>query len=216
MIFLRTFLQLSKKMKEIKILGREKEKEKLDKILQSNQAEFLALYGRRRVGKTFLIRQYLKDKIVFDISGAKEGSKKRQISNFSAEFLMRTKGQKETATPESWQDAFRYLAQFLAELPPTDTKHVVFLDEMPWLDTPKSEFIAALEFFWNQHVSRMNNVLLIACGSASSWIRKNLINARGGLHNRITHKIVLYPFSLYETELFLQSKKQGVFQKVTN
>ena len=191
-------------MKDIKILGREKEKEKLDKILQSNQAEFLALYGRRRVGKTFLIRQYLKDKIVFDISGAKEGSKKQQISNFFAEYLTQTKGQKETIAPDSWQVAFRYLAQFLSELPETETKHVVFLDEMPWLDTPKSEFISALEFFWNQHVSRMDNVLLIACGSASSWIRKNLINARGGLYNRITQRIKLKPFNLYETELFFQ------------
>ena len=202
-VYLQTFIQLLD-MQKINILGREKEKAKLDKILQSNQAEFLALYGRRRVGKTFLIRQYLKDKIVFDISGTKEGSKKQQINNFFGEYLAKTRGQRETQTPSSWQDAFRYLAQFLSELPPTTTKHVVFLDEMPWLDTPKSEFIAALEFFWNQYVSRMDNVLLIACGSASSWIRKNLINARGGLYNRITQRIKLKPFNLYETELFFQ------------
>jgi uncharacterized protein len=83
--------------------------------------------------------------------------------------------------PNSWQEAFRYLAKYLSELPPTESKHVVFIDEMPWLNKPKSDFISALEFFWNQHVSKMDNVLLIACGSASSWIRKNLINARGGL-----------------------------------
>lgn len=187
-----------------KIIGREKEKEKLDKILQSNQAEFLALYGRRRVGKTFLIRQYLKDNIVFDISGTKEGSKKQQLGNFFAEYLLRTKGKKETTMPASWQEAFQYLALYLAELPVTSSKYVVFLDEMPWLDTPKSAFIPALEFFWNQYVSRMDNVLLIACGSASSWIRKNLINARGGLYNRITHRIRLVPFSLYEAETYLR------------
>lgn len=188
-----------------KIIGRHKEKARLDKIMQSNQAEFLALYGRRRVGKTFLIRQYLKNHIVFDISGSKDGSKAQQISDFFSEYLTRTKAQRETQTPKTWQEAFRYLAKYLSELPEIASKYVVFIDEMPWMDTPKSEFISALEFFWNQHVSKMDNVLLIACGSASSWIRKNLINARGGLYNRITQRIKLAPFNLYETTLFLQS-----------
>jgi hypothetical protein len=172
-----------------KIIGREQEKARLDKIMQSNQAEFLALYGRRRVGKTFLIRQHLKKEIVFDISGSKDGSKKKQISDFFDEYLTRTQAQRETTMPQSWHEMFRYLAKYLAELPETETKHVVFIDEMPWMDTPKSEFISALEFFWNQHVSKLDNVLLVACGSASSWIRKNLIKARGGLYNRITKPI---------------------------
>jgi uncharacterized protein len=186
-------------------IGREKEKEKLAKILRSNQAEFLALYGRRRVGKTFLIRQYLKDNIVFEISGTKEGAKEQQIQHFFSEYLKRTQAQKQTILPKSWYDMFDYLATYLSELPPTATKHVVFIDEMPWLDTPKSDFISALEFFWNQHVSKMDNILLIACGSATSWIRKNLINARGGLYNRITQRIKLMPFNLYETALFVES-----------
>jgi uncharacterized protein len=188
-----------------KIIGREQEKARLDKIMQSNQAEFLALYGRRRVGKTFLIRQYLKKQIVFDISGSKEGSKKKQISDFFDEYLTRTQARRETKMPDSWHEMFRYLAKYLTELPETETKHVVFIDEMPWMDTPKSEFISALEFFWNQHVSKLDNVVLIACGSASSWIRKNLIKARGGLYNRITQRIRLMPFNLHETNLFLQS-----------
>jgi AAA+ ATPase superfamily predicted ATPase len=187
------------------IIGRENEKEKLDKILRSEQAEFLALYGRRRVGKTFLVRQHLKDYLVFDISGAKEGSKEQQLLNFFAEYLLRTGQRKETQTPQTWHQAFGYLATYLYELPSPAAKHVVFLDEMPWLDTPKSEFVSALEFFWNQHVSKMDNVLLIACGSASSWIRKNLINARGGLYNRITQRIKLMPFTLHETALFIQN-----------
>lgn len=187
------------------IIGREKEKEKLDKILQSNQSEFLALYGRRRVGKTFLVRQYLKNNLVFDISGTKDGTKDQQLLNFFSEYLYRTGRQKETQAPQSWHEAFGILANYLSELPQTSAKYVVFLDEMPWMETPKSEFISALEFFWNQHVSKMDNVLLIACGSASSWIRKNLINARGGLYNRITQRIKLMPFNLYETAVFIQS-----------
>jgi len=93
----------------------------------------------------------------------------------------------------------------LSKLPKSAAKHVVFLDEVPWLNTPKSDFISALEFFWNQHVSKMGHILLIACGSAASWIRKNLIQARGGLYNRVTQRIKLSPFTLYETELFFQN-----------
>ena len=187
------------------IIGRAKEKEKLDKILQSQQAEFLALYGRRRVGKTFLIRQHFKDQLVFDLSGAKQGGKTQQLANFFEEYLERTNGQKIKKAPTSWQQAFSYLAKYLSSFPKNGEKRVVFLDEMPWMDTPKSGFIGALDFFWNQHVSKMDNVLLVACGSATSWIRKKLINARGGLYNRVTHRIKLMPFSLHETELFAQS-----------
>ena len=192
----------------LNIIGREKEKEKLDKILQSNQAEFLAIYGRRRVGKTFLIRQHLKGQIVFELTGTKEGAKEQQLLNFFGEYLRRTNRLKETQAPSSWHQAFDYLASYLYDLPQPAAKHVVFLDEMPWMDTPKSEFISALEFFWNQHVSKMDNVLLIACGSASSWIRKKLIKARGGLYNRVTQRIKLRPFTLGEAASFL--KNQGI------
>lgn len=189
----------------LEIIGRQVEKEKLDKILQSPQSEFLAIYGRRRVGKTFLIRRHLKDRIVFELVGAKESLKEQQLLNFFAEYLRRAGQKRELQTPQTWFQAFEYLADYLSDLPRNRGKQVVFLDEMPWMDTPKSEFIAALEFFWNQHASKMDHILLIACGSASSWIRKKLINARGGLYNRITHRIKLAPFTLHEAGLFLQS-----------
>lgn len=187
------------------VVGRETEKEKLDKILQSPQAEFLAMYGRRRVGKTFLVREHFSERIVFDLSGTKEGAKKDQLNNFFAEYLLRTKREMEVLAPSSWQEAFRYLAEYLYSLP-TDKKIVVFLDEMPWMDTPKSGFISALEFFWNQHGSRLHHLLLIACGSSASWIKHNLTHASGGLYNRVTRRMKLAPFNLYETEVFLQSK----------
>ncbi|MEY4903426.1 MAG: hypothetical protein RLZZ292_1241 [Bacteroidota bacterium] len=187
----------------LQLIGREQEKAKLDKILLSNQAEFLALYGRRRVGKTFLIRQYLKNHIVFEISGTKDGSKTQQLNNFFGEYLQRTEGKAATQTPKTWHIAFHYLAEYLAKLPKTNQKQVIFFDEMPWLDSPKAEFVMALEFFWNQHISKMDNILMVACGSASSWIRKNLLNARGGLYNRVTQRMKLAPFNLYETEQFL-------------
>jgi uncharacterized protein len=188
-----------------KIIGREQEIEKLDNMMLSGSAEFLAVYGRRRVGKTFLIRQHLKDSIVFDFTGTREGTKEEQLKNFFYEYLKRTGGQKETQVPLTWQDAFRYLVNYLNTLSKEKSKYVVFIDEMPWLDNPKSGFIPALEYFWNQHISCMDNILLIACGSASSWIKKNLINARGGLYNRVTQRIKLLPFNLYETELFIRA-----------
>lgn len=187
------------------IIGRKKEQAALNNMLHTNQASFLALYGRRRVGKTFLIRQYFEQYIVFDISGSKDGTKTQQLSNFFNEYCTRSGRTTEPARPQSWSEAFTYLAAYLKELPDTGAKQVVFIDEMPWLDTPKSGFVSALEFFWNQHGSRQDKLLLIACGSASSWIRQHLIQARGGLYNRVTHRMRLQPFNLHETTLFLES-----------
>ncbi|MFM9837655.1 MAG: AAA family ATPase [Cyclobacteriaceae bacterium] len=193
------------KKEAIKLIGREKEIEKLDHLLQSGQSEFLAVYGRRRVGKTFLIRHYLKDNIVFDLTGTKDGTTKEQLINFNDEYVRRVKNKKKFDPPATWQEAFRALAAYLKNLPKKKYKHVVFIDEMPWVDIAKSNFISALEFFWNQHASKMNNVLLIACGSASSWIKKKLIDARGGLYNRVTQRMKLMPFNLHETELFVNT-----------
>jgi uncharacterized protein len=189
----------------IKLIGREEEIEKINRLLQSNQPEFLAIYGRRRVGKTFLIRQYLKQHIVFDFSGTKDGVLQKQLANFYEEYIKRSKTKKKQPLPSSWQEAFQYLLYYLNSLPKRKSKCVIFIDEMPWLDTPKSGFISALEFFWNQHLANMNHIVLIACGSASSWIRKKLIHARGGLYNRVTQRINLKPFNLHETELFINS-----------
>jgi AAA+ ATPase superfamily predicted ATPase len=188
-----------------KLIGRGQETAKLDSILTSGSPEFLAVYGRRRVGKTFLIRQHLKDHIVFDFTGTRDASKEDQLKNFFAEYLKRTHGKIERQPPLTWQEAFRYLIPYLKALPKRKGKYVVFFDEMPWLDTPKSNFISALEYFWNQHISNMESILLIACGSASSWIKKKLINARGGLYNRITQRIKLLPFNLQETALFIST-----------
>lgn len=185
------------------IVGRDPEITIINRLLQSGRPEFLAIYGRRRVGKTYLIRQHLKDHLVFDFTGTKDGTRRQQLNNFFAEYKARTKGRREQEPPLSWQEAFDYLADYLKGLPKAKRKRAVFIDEMPWADTPKSGFVPALEFFWNQHASNRNDVLLIACGSASSWIKKNLIAARGGLYNRVTQRIQLMPFNLYEAEQFL-------------
>ncbi len=189
----------------MKLIGREYEIEKLNNVLIIGQPEFLAVYGRRRVGKTFLVRQYLKDNIVFDFTGTKAGKTEQQLKNFYDEYIKRTKAKTKKEPPTTWQEAFSWLADYLYKLPKKKQKHVVFIDEMPWADTPKSGFVSALEFFWNRHISNMDNILLIACGSASSWIKKKLINARGGLHNRVTQRIKLMPFNLHETAAFIEA-----------
>jgi AAA+ ATPase superfamily predicted ATPase len=191
---------------ESKIIGRENEILIFERLLKSNAAKFVAIYGRRRVGKTFLVREYFKNHIKFSFTGSFEEKTDVQLKNFFREYLQRTNGKKETTEPQDWNTAFNYLADYLKNLK-SNRKIVVFIDELPWLDRPKSGFVKALEYFWNQHGSKMDNVLLIVCGSAASWMQKKLLKAKGGLYNRITNRIKLKPFNLYETELFLKRKQ---------
>jgi len=189
------------------IIGRENEKRILKKLLISNSPEFLVVYGRRRVGKTFLIREYFKSQILFSFTGSFEAKTKIQLNNFFREYIRQTQGKEETNLPKNWNIAFSYLTDYLYKLQKSSNqKIVVFIDELPWLDTPKSGFVSALEYFWNQHVSIMNNVLLIVCGSAASWIQKKLLKSKGGLYNRFTQRIKLQPFTLHETELYCNKK----------
>ncbi|MEA3495888.1 MAG: ATP-binding protein [Bacteroidota bacterium] len=189
------------------IIGREREINIFNKLIASDSPSFLAIYGRRRVGKTFLIRKHFKTHIQFSFTGSFEEKNQTQLDNFFREYLYRTKGKKETTSPQNWSIAFSYLADYLYSLKNHKKKVVIFIDELPWIDRPKSGFIPALEYFWNQHLSSMNNVALIVCGSAASWMQKKLIKAKGGLYNRITHRIKLEPFTLHETELFIKTRK---------
>ncbi|MGE0018416.1 MAG: ATP-binding protein [Draconibacterium sp.] len=190
----------------MEVIGRNREKRRLDEIMNSDRPEFVAIFGRRRIGKTFLIREYLKENIVFDFTGTFDATLEIQLQNFFQIYLQSTKGQRETIAPANWQQAFQYLANYLVGLNERAGKIVVFLDEMPWMNTPRSGFLSALEYFWNQHGSRMPKLVLIACGSASTWMQKELIEARGGLHNRVTQRIHLMPFTLAETEAFCNYK----------
>jgi AAA+ ATPase superfamily predicted ATPase len=185
------------------IIGRVKEKKLLDNLIISNKPEFVTIYGRRRVGKTFLIRQYLKDKLLFDFTGSNEEGNQIQLNNFYREFKRQCSNNQ--PIPTNWSEAFSLLTDYLYTVKSTE-KLIVFIDELPWLDRPKSGFLSALTYFWNQHGSQMPQLLLITCGSAASWIIKNLLDAQGGLYNRITQRIELKPFNLAETEAFLTAK----------
>ncbi len=190
------------------VVGRRPEMRKLAQAMASGEAEFVAIYGRRRVGKTFLVREFFGGAIRFELTGMHGVTLADQLDNFAAA-LGQAKGLRESLRPPvSWREAFGQLERHLAALPPppVGSKHVVFLDELPWLDTRRSKFCPALEHFWNSWASRRKDLLLVVCGSAASWMVRHLVEAKGGLHNRITRRIRLLPFSLGETATFLTSR----------
>jgi AAA+ ATPase superfamily predicted ATPase len=185
------------------IIGRNKEIQQLDKIIQSKKSEFLAVYGRRRVGKTFLIREYFDYKFDFQLTGLANATTEQQLANFYVS-LKRQSSLILENIPENWFSAFQSLIDYLETIE-NDRKKIIFFDELPWLDTAKSDFMISLEHFWNSWATNRKDIILIACGSAASWMINNLVNNHGGLHNRVTERMKIEPFTLRETELMLQS-----------
>ena len=190
--------------KKTSIVGRKKEIQKLDSILRSKKSEFLTVYGRRRVGKTFLLREYFDYTFDFQISGLANADTSQQLFNFDSA-LRKQSNLFFDKSSNNWLIAFQRLIEHL-ENRNFNEKKVIFFDELPWFDTPSSDFMIGLEHFWNSWASNRKDILLITCGSAASWMINILINNSGGLHNRITQKIKIEPFSLGETEELLQSK----------
>ena len=180
------------------LIGREKEIKTLQQAYHSEYSEFVAVYGRRRIGKTFLVREAFNYQFAFQHTGVYKESLKKQLRNFRD--ALRMSGMKKAKIPTDWSDAFFQLAQFIKEN--KEEKKVIFIDEIPWLDTPRSGFLSALEYFWNSFASARKDVLLIICGSATSWIINKVLKNHGGLHNRVTYRIHLQPFTLYECEQY--------------
>lgn len=191
------------------IIGREKERELLNQYIDSNESEFIAIYGRRRVGKTFLIRKMFGERLAFYMTGMDNVTMQDQLLNFTLE--LRKFSGKDIPVPENWLYAFNSLATYLESLP--NGNKIIFMDELPWMDTPKSKFISALEHFWNSWASNRSDIKLIVCGSATSWMIDKLINNRGGLHNRLTHRMAIEPFNLQECKQYFEAKGFGYSQK---
>ena len=183
------------------IIGRKQEQEILQKCYDSDKAEFVAVYGRRRVGKTFLVKELFGDKFDFYASGIYQIARDKQLSEFSRQIA--SYSGKKKPHPKNWFEAFDCLKVYLTTL--KKERIIVFIDELPWFDTPKSDFIRALESFWNMWGSTVKGLKLIVCGSATTWMINKLLGDKGGLHNRVTRRILLYPFNLYETEQYLRS-----------
>ena len=191
-----------------KIIGRNIEKEELTRLYRSNKPEFVAVYGRRRVGKTFLIKEMFKDKMAFYHTGlspldtTNTNILQDQLKAFYNSLIRY--GLESTNSPKDWYDAFILLEKLLESLD-NNERQIVFIDELPWMDTPRSGFLSALEHFWNGWGSGQDNLMLIVCGSATSWIENNLINNHGGLYGRLTYEIKLSPFTLRECEEFFKA-----------
>lgn len=186
------------------IIGRNPELKVLSEVNRNDKSELIAVFGRRRVGKTFLISEFYKKEIVFEVSGLYQGNLKDQLENFTKE-LQQRQSKTKLDKPKKWVDAFTLLENYLDKLK-SKKKKVVFIDEFPWMATNKSKFLTAFESFWNQYASKRNDLIVIICGSAASYMIKNIIKNKGGLHNRITRKIRLLPFNLQETAAFLRKK----------
>ena len=192
------------------IIGREEEINRLEKFLTSTKSEFVAIYGRRRVGKSYLVEEVYKDKIVFRAIGSyikdkdEKSYKQTQLDHFY-ESLLDSGLPEETPPPTNWREAFRLLRKCLEQI--RSKRRVVFLDELPWLAGPQSsEMITELGYFWNSWADRQRNIVLVVCGSATSWMLDNVIRDYGGLHGRLTGTIRLLPFTLKECEMYFKSR----------
>jgi AAA+ ATPase superfamily predicted ATPase len=187
----------------MKLIGRKNEIDALERYESSGEPEFIVVYGRRRVGKTFLVKEYFDDHFFFYFTGIANATMPEHLERFSK--ALEDYGQKQQGVISSWMEAFDRLTELIVNAP-TQERKVVFLDEMPWMDTPKASFLQSLEYFWNSFASRRKDLLFIVCGSATSWMTKKLFKNRGGLHNRITGKIHVSPFTLAECEEYMQAK----------
>ncbi len=188
------------------MIGRIKEIDLLKKALTSKRPELIAVIGRRRVGKTYLIRTFFEGQIDFEMVGLRDGNMEQQLRNF-AYSLKEANRQKDPIekVPKDWLEAFHDLMEHLESLEEREKRKVVFIDELPWAATPRSDFLTGFSYFWNSYASK-SNIIVVICGSAAAWMTKRIINDKGGLHNRVTRKIILQAFTLSETESYFQSR----------
>lgn len=184
-------------------VGREYEIRQLEKYRNSKESEFVIVYGRRRVGKTFLIKEFFDDTYDFHVTGLYKKPKKMQLRNFY--LALQEYGANIKKAPTDWLEAFDELKKLLKCIK-GNRKKIVFIDELPWLDTRQSEFLGAFEAFWNGWGAQQNDIMLIACGSATTWITNKILSDKGGLFNRAARRLYLMPFTLQETERYLVSR----------
>jgi len=189
-----------------KLIGRQEEQKLLQEAMAAKGPELIALFGRRRVGKTFLIRQCLGHSLAFEMSGTQDANLAAQLENFKKTIGKAIGNDNIYQIPVKWADAFDQLSHYLTPKLATE-RCVVFLDEFPWLNTPKSGFLSSFDHWWNSWGTKQRNLVVVICGSAASWMIRHVVNNKGGLHNRITRMIRLLPFNLKETEEYLQARK---------
>ncbi len=190
------------------VIGRAKEIQELKHYLGTERADLLLITGRRRIGKTYLIQETYGEQIVFQFTGTKDESTASQLEKFSIKISEYSKSKMNFNAPKSWFEAFNILKTFLQNLRKTKSKRVVFFDELPWINQPKSSFLNEFSYWWNDWAAKQN-ILVVICGSSTAWMVRKIIQDRGGLHNRLTGRIHLEPFSLSETRDFLHATNKN-------
>ena len=188
------------------IVGRIREQQILSDSLTSHRSELIAVYGRRRIGKTYLIRAFFDPYISFSFTGLSSGKREDQIKNFMLKLQDVSDDFSDVKQPEDWLDAFACLKTYLKKVRQTKKKKVLFIDEFPWVDSHKSGFLDAFENFWNDFCTTRNDLVVVVCGSAASYMVKKIIGNSKGLSKRITQTIQLKPFTLNETRAFFRFK----------
>lgn len=178
--------------------------------MESTEAELVSIHGRRRVGKTFLVREHVGEHVAFELTGVHGAPLKEQLRNFATSLGAALRSALPPAPPRDWQEAFQQLSVHLGSPRRRSAKRVVFFDELPWLASRRSGFLRAFEHFWNSWAVKRNDLVVIVCGSASAWMVQRLLHAKGGLHNRVTRQIRLEPFSIAETEDYFRSRRIDV------
>jgi len=189
-------------------IGRDNEKKRLADLKESYRSEFVAVYGRRRVGKTMLVRHVFQNKFTFQATAIANVTRQEQLLNFATALRQYDEAAVDEKIPDSWFAAFQMLIRYLEKS--EEENKVIFLDELPWFDNVRSDFVQSLEHFWNSWAAARDDIILIVCGSAASWMINVLINHRGGLHNRVTEKIHVEPFKLKETEELLKLRNPSM------
>ncbi len=196
-------------MAQKNIIGRKSQIEILKHALTSPDPEFIAVYGRRRIGKTFLVWEFFEKNLYFDLTGIFKTSLSDQLENFADSMGKAIGIGISPKIPKTWREAFLQLENYIESKGKnkSNRKQVIFLDELPWLNTPRSKFLPNLQHFWNNYCSKRRDIILVVCGSAASWMIQHIVRSKGGLHNRLTRQIRLLPFTLAETKQYLQSRK---------
>jgi predicted AAA+ superfamily ATPase len=194
----------------MKIIGRKHEREEIQRLIDSNKSEFVVVYGRRRVGKTYLIREHFTGKFTFYSTGLANKKLQTQLAHFYSE-MRKNPEFIEQNEPQTWMQAFQELIHTLERS--KDKTKLVFIDELPWMDTRGSDLITALDYFWNTWASARNDIKLIVCGSSASWMINNLLKNTKGLYNRITRHLKISPFTLAETAAYFDAKRFQFDQK---
>jgi len=189
----------------MKFIGRKKELESLDLLLKKKSASLVVIRGRRRVGKSRLIKEFVSDKKHWIFSGIPPVpgiTKQRQLDAFSAQ-VAHNLGMPKIQVSE-WLEHFNFLGQQAK-----GQKIVIVFDEISWMGSEDPDFLGQLKTAWDLTFSENPELIFILCGSVSSWIEDNILKSTGFV-GRISVDMVLEELSIAESGEFWGARKNKV------